>query len=225
MSIEDCDISKHECWKIFYLANKSEIRKTNKRNLPDNVLYQLWLIYCKLDVKGELKVARTIFNEFLAKLMEKSDLKFPKPRNDPTLRSHLNFSSFLGIIEDQCLEKLPRDYGMVIVTEIYDTLFKGSLKQGYIYKMGKHMGSSRRWFMLTPDSLVYFDAKMRTSQTEPKGTVYISVYSNVRADGCSSKMDKFYFSLTCTRSKKRFHLYCEDATERQKWIKSINTVS
>ncbi|KAI6655090.1 Switch-associated protein 70 [Oopsacas minuta] len=222
VSIEDCNISKHECWKIFYTANQQEIMKINKMNFPDTLLYQLWLIYCKLDVKGELKIARTIFNEFLEKLMEKSDLKINKICKNSSNQAHLNYPTFFSIIQEQCLGILPRDYGMVIVTEIYDTLFRGSLKQGYIYKMGKHMGSTRRWFMLTPDSLVYYDAKMRTNQNECKGTICISAYSNVRADDCSSKRDKFYFSLTCTRTKKRFNLFCDDATERQRWIKSIN---
>ena len=202
--------------------NEKEIKKMS---LPEDALYKLWLIYCKLDVKGELKVARPIFKEFLSKLMDKSEIPLVDTLDDIHSKSHLDFPAFLSVIQEQCFSKLPKDYGMVVVNEIYDTLFKGSLKQGYLHKMGRHVGSSKRWFMLTPDTLQYYDSKMKTSQCDPKGIIHISAYSNLRAEGSSTKMDKFYFCVTCTKSKKKFTLYCDDATERQHWIQSINKVS
>ena len=92
------------------------------------------------------------------------------------------------------------------------------LKEGFLYKKGGIIKSwSRRYFVLSPQSLCYFRSEEHM-RMEPLGRIFLSDIVSISTEG-TEKRKAFVFAL---HTKKRAVLLQGANTEdREKWIEAI----
>lgn len=93
------------------------------------------------------------------------------------------------------------------------------LKEGFLYKKGGIIKSwSRRYFVLSPQSLCYFRSEEHM-KLEPLGRIFLSDIVSISADG-TEKRKAFVFAL---HTKKRaVLLQGANTDDRDKWIETIH---
>ena len=91
------------------------------------------------------------------------------------------------------------------------------LKEGFLYKKGGIMKSwSRRYFVLTAQSLCYFRSEDH-QRLEPLGRIFLSDIVNIETEG--EKKKAFVFAL---HTKKRaVLLQAANVEDKDKWVEAI----
>lgn len=91
------------------------------------------------------------------------------------------------------------------------------LKEGFLYKKGGIIKIwSRKYFVLTRESLCYFKRESETS--EPIGRVFLSDVVNIATEGLETKR-AFVFALLTKR--RGTLLQCSNNEDREGWIHAI----
>mmetsp|Transcript_24564 Transcript_24564/g.36171 ORF Transcript_24564/g.36171 Transcript_24564/m.36171 type:complete len:340 (+) Transcript_24564:295-1314(+) len=94
------------------------------------------------------------------------------------------------------------------------------LAEGYLDKAGKYAKSwKRRWFVLTTNSLAYFDDELKS---ETKGRVFLSTSTSVsdisETRGIVTKSSRYSFSITSTGNNGDIHHDIEVSTDNRDTI-------
>ena len=93
------------------------------------------------------------------------------------------------------------------------------LKEGFLFKKGGVMKSwSRRYFVLTPQSLSYFKSELHQSTRQPLGRIFLSDIVRISTES-TEKRKAFVFALLT--KKRTVLLQAANTEDREKWAEAV----
>ena len=93
------------------------------------------------------------------------------------------------------------------------------LKEGFLFKKGGVMKSwSRRYFVLTPQSLSYFKSELHQSARQPLGRIFLSDIVRISTES-TEKRKAFVFALLT--KKRTVLLQAANTEDREKWAEAV----
>lgn len=93
------------------------------------------------------------------------------------------------------------------------------LKEGFLFKKGGVMKSwSRRYFVLTPQSLSYFKSELHQTTRQPLGRIFLSDIVHISTES-SEKRKAFVFALLT--KKRTVLLQAANTEDKEKWAEAV----
>ena len=143
------------------------------------------------------------------------------------MENSVTFTEYFKHLESNHLSGLPKDQVNSSIDEVHQWLVKEICMSGYLYKRTRKQGNwtnwLKRWFILTPGKLTYYDsAKMK----ERKGEIPVCIQSKV--ESLQDQRMSFWRSMSLFKVTNAPFLEIEmaatDEKDRRAWLTALQDI-
>jgi Ca2+-binding EF-hand superfamily protein len=209
------------CWQ-----KCKAIYEDAKWRVPSMELYRLWQMFIRLAQEDTYPVV--MYQTEVDWLLEKLATYIQKSWRSPDVGSGATFKDMMDILDAQVFAGANLTNIKKSIEELYNWLVLEICQVGWLYKRTRKQANwtnwVKRWFVLTPGKLSYYDGPSRKTL---KGEVSITTHSNIEVlpdyKGFARTL-KARFKITNTPYLE-IEMCAPDQTERSFWIGAIKEVT
>ena len=226
----DPSVLHNLCWECFSELHDSQLTRAVMMVTKQSATL-LWLLFCKLDTEGKLKLHPEDVIELIIRLLthlrvtpDRKEVEVWLGNKIGSLIAWVDFWPFFILIVDNCLAPRGAQATNRGVQVLYDEVVNEVMKFAQMTKKGhiRHTWKMR-WFVLTTTDLFYYESK---ESLVKKGAVVLNAHASVEVMQDKNVKDNRYpnrFKVVDGISQQATEISAESLTQMNEWVEAINT--
>ena len=218
MAVEDAIES--QCWdlsKSLYRLDKYEVRESDAR--------KIWEVFSRLCEPGT--VPPNMAQEEANWIGEKMSAQLGQHWNSSNVPHNMCYGELMGVLSEKCFKKASSAAAAKAIEDLHAWLVQEVAMTGWLYKRTRKQANwtswLRRWFVLVPGKLVYYD---NNKLEKKRGEVIVNSFSKIEELPELKTLARHYPSrFKVTNSPYlELELSAADDHERNAWMDALGEI-